>query len=322
MAIECLTVVRAFRATVHHAAHRLAGHYLHHAHHAVVKGIVSHAAKLPVVVCVATGLAAIGGGGLIANGRTAGPSAPRENGGTTNPALSLVTNGTVNLLTSLIGSLPNHIGGSPDTPFPYNWGEASNLSESPSTPAWSEIGSPAGTWPSPVWHEIDNFREITSSLSPSEASTLSGTPSQPGAVPEPASISVLVAGLCVAAVLYRRSRTRPVAPAGGGASEDCPAARKISPLPESGQSGGHDLLVGSRPPQNADVAGELVHAGDKVGCDRHDVFRCCRGLRPSRSVSPCDLFPASPVKFIRRRFARTSTDVVCRCSSNCLAPRR
>src|SRR6266446_22508 len=213
MAIQCFTVVRAFRATVHHAARRVAGHHMHH--RAVVKGVASHAAKFPEVVCVVAGLAAVGAGGFVAGSKLFGSSAPAPNeiSSTINPPLSLGANSVGSLLSSLIASFPSDIVRSPDTPFSDDWGEADGLSGNPWTSAWREIGNPTTAWPLPVWHEIGNFQEIPSSPWPNEAGGLSDMPSQPGTVPEPASVSVLVASLCGAAILYRRNRTRPVAQA-------------------------------------------------------------------------------------------------------------
>ena len=206
MAIQCFTILRALRATAHHTSHRLAGHNIHHAHRALMHGVASlHATKLPAVVCVVTGLAAVGVSGFVAGSKLSGSPAPSEIGSTTNTPLPFGASGVESLLTSLIASVPSEIGSWPDTPFSYDWRETGNLPDSPSTFAWSEIGSPLGAPPSFVWSEIGGLSDIPS---PSESGGSPDTPTQSAAVAEPASISILGASLFAIAVLRRRNRTR------------------------------------------------------------------------------------------------------------------
>ena len=210
MAIQCFTVVRALRATAHHAVHRLAGHHTHHAHRAVVRGVASHAAHLPAVVCMVAGLATVGVGGFVAGGKVAGSSAPAPNeiSGTINPPLSSGANGVANLSAGLIAAHSSRTGGSPATPFSLEWGETEDLLRTPSTLDWSEIGSPLDTWPSPIWPSpIWNEIGIPSLSWPNESNVILDTPGPPGAVPEPASVSLLTASLFGIAILSRRRRS-------------------------------------------------------------------------------------------------------------------
>ena len=186
MAIQCFTVVRALRATAHHAVHRLAGHHTHHAHRAVVRGVASHAAHLPAVVCMVAGLAAVGVGGFVPGGKAVGSSAPVPNeiGATINPPPSFGTNGAATLLAQPIAAHSSRTGGSPATPFSFEWGETGDLLRTPSTLDWSEIGSPLDTWPSHIWPS-PNWNEIgIPSLSwPNESNAILDTSGPPGAVP-------------------------------------------------------------------------------------------------------------------------------------------
>jgi hypothetical protein len=219
MAIECFAVARAFRAAAHHAAHRLAGHHIHHMRRAVVHHTATlHTTKFPAVVCMVAGLAAVGAGGFVAGSKTLGPAAPGESGGPISTPLFFPASGVDSPRfgvpsSSLIASLPIEVGSSPDTPFSYNWDEAGDLWHTPSTFAWSEISSPLNTWPSRIGDEVGTLQDHPSSSWANESNSTPDTPSQPGAVPEPASTSMLVASLFGAAILSRRERTRAVATA-------------------------------------------------------------------------------------------------------------
>ncbi len=217
MAIQCFTVVRALRATAHHAAHRLARHHIHHARRAVVHRVaLLHASKLPAVVCMVVALATVGGSGFVAGGKMPGSPAPNDIGSTMNSPLSLGSGGVDSSRvdrpsTSPIASLPKEVGSSPDAQFSYDWDEVGDLWHTPSTFAWNEIGSPRGRLQSMVWDQIGNLPDIPSSSSPNEGSSFLDTPRGSVAVPEPASISVLVASLFGVGVLTRRNRTNFVA---------------------------------------------------------------------------------------------------------------
>jgi len=135
------------------------------------------------MVCVATGLAGVGVGGLAVGGKIFGSSAPIEVGSGTNPPLLYEASGVDNLLPSLIASGPGAPDSAPDTPFSHDWLEADQPRESPLPPDWSEIG---------------NIPDISSP----------DTPGGPVEAPEPASISVMGAGLLgIATFGWRKARS-------------------------------------------------------------------------------------------------------------------
>jgi hypothetical protein len=215
MAIECSTVVRAFRATAHHVARRLAGHHVHHARRAGVHRVAAlQTTKLPVVVCIAGGLATLGAGGFVAGDKMFGSSAPAPNeiGGTINPPLAFGASGVDSqrvgrLSNSPIASRPIGARSSPDTPFSYDWDEA-GYPDTLSSFAWSEIGSPLDARLTTAWDEVGRLQGLTSVSWPNENSSILDTPSPPGAVPEPASVSVLATSLFGLAILRRHHRSR------------------------------------------------------------------------------------------------------------------
>jgi hypothetical protein len=209
MAIQCSMVVHAVRAATHRAARRVVRHHVHHARRAVAHGVAAlHTAKLPAVVCIVAGLAALGVGSFAPGGKTLPASAPTDAGGMIASPVSSGSNGADNLL-GLIAAPSSRIGSGPANPFSFEWDETRELLQTPSTFAWNELGNFADTWssaiwPSPTWNEIGGLQDIPSPPRPSESYVAVDMPGQPGAVPEPASISLLTASLFGVAFLTRR----------------------------------------------------------------------------------------------------------------------
>jgi hypothetical protein len=174
MAIQCFTFVRSLGASAHHhirhAAHHLVGRHLPRVHHAVLHGVVSpHTAGLRATVCVVTGVAAVGAGGLVVAGKIFLPSP------VAGPTKSQILPG---------GSVPS---------------EPDDLGEPLSSFIPVEIGSLPDPQTSFVWSETGSPPEASRWADPSESSSATV------AIREPATGLVFSVGLLGLAVLRRRT---------------------------------------------------------------------------------------------------------------------
>ena len=79
--MQCFTVFRTLGASarhhVKHAAHHLVAHHVHRAHHVIAHSVIGPV-PIPAMVCILTGLAALGVGALVAEGMGFAPGGSKE----------------------------------------------------------------------------------------------------------------------------------------------------------------------------------------------------------------------------------------------------
>jgi hypothetical protein len=207
MAVECFRLVRALGVGAHrhvrHAARRLTGRWstLHAAAHSVV---AAHAVS-PAMVCVLTGLAAIGAGGVVAGARAYGSSVPHEihNPATTPSAFDPAGLGDDTLT---LASFPSGgTGGAPEIPIPTDPREIDGSPDTLSLLDPSEIAASPGVPP----FDPD---EIDSSPDDPKGPV---DPNRPVPAPEPAGISMFGPSLLTIVVLREaQKRCLQLKPAG------------------------------------------------------------------------------------------------------------
>ncbi len=201
MAVECFRLVRALGVGAHrhvrHAARRLTGRWS--APHAAAHGVVAAHAVSPAMVCVLTGLAAIGAGGVVAGARAYGSSVPHEihNPATTPSAFDPAGLGDDTLT---LASFPSGgTGGAPEIPIPTDPREIGGSPDTLSSLDPSEIAASPGVPP----------------FDPNEIDSSPDDPKGPVAAPEPAGISILGPSLLALAVLREaQKRCLQLKPAG------------------------------------------------------------------------------------------------------------
>jgi hypothetical protein len=146
--------------------------------HAAAHGVASlHPLKFAAVVCVASGLTALGTGGFAVGSKMFGSPAASEIAAATGPPLSFDTSRVDNLLPSLIASSSSMVESAPKTPLSYDWHEADRPLDSRLSFDWSEIGN------------------IPDTPSRNENSAPPDISSVPVGVPEPASIAIMAGSL-------------------------------------------------------------------------------------------------------------------------------
>jgi PEP-CTERM motif len=192
MALHCFAAFRALAATAHHhvnhAAYRLVRHHGYRLHHVIAH---SGSLALPAMVCVVTGLAAIGISSFVPGGSNVHRFIPNDVGQLVTPPVPFDSG----MLSSQPDPLPwfdsGEIGGLQSIMPPV---DPSKVGDLPDPRSLFDTG------------DADGSADPPSSLDLSEISGSLDTPPQPSPVPEPTSISVLGIGLLALAVARRPKR--------------------------------------------------------------------------------------------------------------------
>jgi hypothetical protein len=191
--MQCFTAFRTLGASVHHhvkhAAHRLGAHHVHRVHHVLAHSIIGPA-PIPAV-CFAAGLAALGIGGLVAEGMGVAPSASKA---PTTAAGNLAPN------------LPSGIGSPLGSRSSSSPAEIGRLPVYASSLDWNELASPPVPPSSFDWKDVEGLPSSPESFDTSGPDSVQVPPGQPAAVLEPSSISALAAGLLMLAILLQRKK--------------------------------------------------------------------------------------------------------------------
>ena len=197
MAIKCFAVVRAISERAHHllghTGHRLVGAHIRRTFHAAVRSLApAYTTNVPTIVCVATGLAALGVGGFVARGTIFGSTAQSKISATTSVPTPIGASGFNGL-----PSGPRELESLPDTLFRFDWNEISGPNAPFTLP---------DTWLSSVWGEIGSLPDR---FGPPGSFVSGGSPDTPRqaavvAVPEPGGLSIFSAYLFGIGVLRWR----------------------------------------------------------------------------------------------------------------------
>ena len=214
--MQCFTAFRTLGASARHhvknAAHHLVAHHVHRAHHVIAHSVIGPV-PIPAMVCILTGLAALGVGALVAEGMSFAPPASKE----VTPAVSTLAPNVPSEIGSLFASLSS-----------FNPTEIASLPVPPSSFDWNELGSSPVPSSSFDWNEVDSLPDSPYSFDTSGPSSVPIPSGQPAAVPEPTSFLALVTSLLGLATLpqYNKAvRGRRRAQAGFG----CRPAQHHSP---------------------------------------------------------------------------------------------
>ena len=160
--MQCFTVFRTLGASarhhVKHAAHHLVAHHVHRAHHVIAHSVIGPV-PIPAMVCILTGLAALGVGALVAEGMGFAPGGSKE---VTTAVSTPAPNGPSDigsLWASLSSFHPTEIGSLLVPRSSFDWNELGSLPVPASSFDWNELGSPPVPPSSFDWNEVDSLQD-------------------------------------------------------------------------------------------------------------------------------------------------------------------
>lgn len=158
------------------------------------------------MVCIVTGLAGVGVGGLVAKGMGFAPVASKEVTTAVSTSAPNVPSDIGSLWASLSSFHPTEIRSLFVPPSSFDWNELGTPPVPPSSLDWNELGTPPVPPSSFDWNEVDIPPNSPHSIDTSGPGSVPVPPGEAAAILEPTSISILATSLLGLAVLLLHNK--------------------------------------------------------------------------------------------------------------------